>query len=143
MLFLQQLTLTFFKNYEIKSFDFKSNIVGICGANGIGKTNLIDAIYYCSFTKSYFSSTDLVNISKNKEGFRLQGNFIKDDNVQNIVCVYKLNGKKELSCNDVIYEKLSHHIGELPCVMIAPDDIEIINGGSELRRKYKIGRAHV
>ena len=97
---------------------------------------MLDAIYYCSFTKSYFSSTDLINISKNKEGFRLQGNFIKDDNLQNIVCIYKLNGKKELSSNDVIYEKLSHHIGELPCVMIAPDDIEIINGGSELRRKY-------
>lgn len=136
MLYLQQLTVTFFKNYEIKAFNFDSNAVGICGRNGIGKTNLLDAIYYCSFTKSYFSGTDLINIANNKEGFRLQANFIKNNTPQNIVCIYKLNGKKDFTCNDTPYEKLSHHIGVLPCVIIAPDDIEIINGSSELRRKY-------
>ena len=136
MLHLQQLTVTFFKNYEIKTFKFDSNAVGICGRNGIGKTNLLDAIYYCSFTKSYFSGTDLINIANNKEGFRLQANFKKNDAPQHIVCIYKLNGKKDFTCNEAPYEKLSHHIGVLPCVMIAPDDIEIINGSSELRRKY-------
>ena len=136
MLFLQKIIITHFKNYEISSFDFSSRVVGICGRNGIGKTNLLDAIHYCSFTKSYFSGTDLVNTGTNKEGFRLQAEFKQNDFTQQVVCVYKINGKKDFFLDEVPYEKLSHHIGLLPCVMIAPDDIDIINGGSELRRKF-------
>jgi len=136
MLFLQKIIITHFKNYEISSFDFSSRVVGICGRNGVGKTNLLDAIHYCCFTKSYFSGTDLINTGTNKEGFRLQAAFKQNDSTQQVVCVYKINGKKDFFLNEVPYEKLSHHIGLLPCVMIAPDDIDIINGGSELRRKF-------
>ncbi|MCP9751348.1 DNA replication/repair protein RecF [Ferruginibacter sp. HRS2-29] len=136
MLSLRKISLTHFKNYDLSSFDFTSNVVGICGLNGKGKTNLLDAIYYCCFTKSYFTATELLNIGFDKEGFRLEGRFEKGGDPQKVICIHRGTGKKEISLNDSGYDKVSKHIGLLPSVMIAPDDIEIIVGGSEGRRKY-------
>lgn len=135
MLRLSRISLTHFKNYEFETFDFTSRVTGICGLNGMGKTNLLDAIYYCCFTKSYFTSSDQLNVGFGKEGFRLEGSFANSDDALKVVCINRGTGKKEFSLNNVPYEKLSKHIGLLPTVMIAPDDIEIITGGSEERRK--------
>jgi DNA replication and repair protein RecF len=135
MLRLSKIALTHFKNYDFISFDFTSRVVGICGLNGKGKTNLLDAIYYCCFTKSYFTSGDQLNIGFGKEGFRLEGSFANEREPLKVVAINRGTGKKEFYLNDVPYEKLSKHIGLLPTVMIAPDDIEIITGGSEERRK--------
>ncbi|MEI9934810.1 MAG: DNA replication and repair protein RecF [Ferruginibacter sp.] len=132
MLSLSKITITQFRNYSISSFNFKERIIGICGLNGKGKTNLLDAIHYLCFTKSYFSKADTLNTQFNADGFRIEGNFEKDK----VVCIYRGPGKKELLINDVPYEKFSEHIGKFPCVMIAPDDIELINGGSEERRRF-------
>ena len=136
MFLLQKITLTHFKNYEFNSFDFSGNVVGICGLNGRGKTNLLDAIYYCCFTKSYFSNTDLMNIKFDKPGFRLEALFKKQNNDQKVICIHRGVSKKEFSINDTRYEKLSAHIGSLPVVMIAPDDVELVTGNSEGRRKF-------
>ena len=136
MLTLNKIIITHFKNYDLSSFEFDQNVVGICGLNGRGKTNLLDAIYYCCFTKSYFSSTDALNINFDKDGFRLEALFKKQGIDQKVTCINRGNNKKELSLNDVPYEKFSKHIGLLPVVMIAPDDIELITGKSENRRKY-------
>ena len=136
MFLLKKIQVTHFKNYDYHSFDFLQNVVGICGLNGKGKTNLLDAIYYCCFTKSYFSVSDALNINFSKDGFRLEGNFMKNDLEQKVVCINRGGNKKELYLNDVPYEKFSKHIGVLPAVMIAPDDIELITGKSEFRRKY-------
>lgn len=135
MLRLSKIALTHFKNYEFVSFDFTSRVTGICGLNGKGKTNLLDAVYYCCFTKSYFTASDQLNIGFGKEGFRLEGSFSNDNDSLKVVSINRGTGKKEFYLNDVLYEKLSKHIGLLPAVMIAPDDIEIITGGSEERRK--------
>ncbi len=135
MLHLSKISLTLFKNYEFISFDFSSRVVGICGLNGKGKTNLLDAIYYCCFTKSYFTSSDQLNIQFNQEGFRLEAQFEHSSLPHKVVCINRLAVKKEFYLNEMPYEKLSQHIGLLPTVMIAPDDIEIITGGSEGRRK--------
>ena len=135
MLKLSQISLTLFKNYEFTSFDFTSRVIGICGLNGKGKTNLLDAIYYSCFTKSYFTGSDQLNIKFNQEGFRLEARFMHSAKPLKVVCINRLAIKKEFYLNDVLYEKLSQHIGLLPTVMIAPDDIEIITGGSEGRRK--------
>jgi len=135
MLQLSKISLTLFKNYDFKTFDFNSRIIGICGLNGMGKTNLLDAIYYCCFTKSYFTTTDQLNISFGKEGFRLEALFTKTGEPLKVVCINRGTSKKEFYLNEVPYEKMSKHIGLLPTVMIAPDDIEIITGGSEGRRK--------
>ena len=136
MLRLQKIIITHFKNYGISSFEFSKKIVGISGLNGIGKTNLLDAIYYCCFTKSYFTGSDLLNTNFEKDGFRLEGNFDNNNASQNIICINRNSTKKEFLLNDVQYEKLSKHIGLLPAVIIAPDDVEIIIGGSEGRRRY-------
>ena len=129
---LSKIITTQFKNYSLTSFNFTERVVGICGPNGKGKTNLLDAIYYLSFTKSYFSKSDSMNILFGADGFRLEGDFGKEK----IICIHRGVGKKELFLNDVPYEKFSQHIGKFPCVMIAPDDVELITGASEERRKF-------
>lgn len=136
MLCLQKITLTHFKNYDLSSFEFSKNVIGICGLNGKGKTNLLDAIYYCCFTKSYFTGTDSLNINFNKDGFRIEAHFDNNNEAQKITCINRGIGKKEFALNDLLYDKLAKHIGMLPAVIIAPDDVEIIIGGSEGRRRY-------
>ena len=136
MLALRNIIITHFKNYELSQFSFPGNIVGICGLNGKGKTNLLDAIYYCSFTKSYFAATDSLNIGFGREGFRLEANSELSQQNQKVICIHRGSTRKEFSLNDSSYDKFSKHIGFLPAVMIAPDDTEIITGSSELRRKY-------
>ncbi len=135
-----KIALTGYKNYESETFHFKQRIVGICGLNGKGKTNLLDAINYLCFTKSYFSKTDALNIFFGSEGFRLEAELNKtvnsNLNATKIVCIYRSSLKKEFYLDDVAYVKFSHHIGKFPCVMIAPDDIQMITGGSEERRKF-------
>lgn len=151
-----KITITQFKNYSFSTFNFTERIIGICGLNGKGKTNLLDAIYYLSFTKSYFTKTDTLNSQFNADGFRLEGiiepvitnttTVFSPDLIQHqfnlltqankIVCVFKGVGKKEISLNNIPYLKFSEHIGKFPCVIIAPDDVELITGGSEDRRRF-------
>ncbi|MDX2046013.1 MAG: DNA replication and repair protein RecF [Chitinophagaceae bacterium] len=136
MFSLRQISLVQFKNYSNRSFSFTERITGLCGDNGAGKTNLIDAIYYLCFTKSYFSKNDAYNISAGGNGFRLQGTFIKEKRDYDVVCILRENGKKEVLLDGEPYGRFSKHIGKFPCVMIAPDDVVLITGGSEERRKY-------
>lgn len=136
MLFLRSISLLQFKNYTNQSFDFSKRIVGICGNNGVGKTNLLDAIHYLCFTKSYFSRADSNSTQQGKNGFRLEGNFVLLDKSEKAVCILRETGKKEFSVNDQPYDKFSQHIGHYPCVVIAPDDALLITGGSEERRKF-------
>lgn len=132
---LSQLRLIQFRNYDFQSFTFSEKLIAITGKNGSGKTNLLDAIYYLCFTKSYFQSKEINNIQRGKEGFRIEGSFIKMEQLDTILCVLK-DGKKTFAENDIPYEKLSAHIGKYCAVMIAPDDIKIINEGGENRRKF-------
>lgn len=136
MLRLNNLTLTQYKNYKYYNISFNKDIIGICGLNGKGKTNLLDAIYYCCFTKSYFGGNEQMNTKFGFDGFRIEGKFTLNNKSEDVVCVYRETLKKEISLNGVLYEKFSKHIGLLPVVMIAPDDINLITGGSEGRRKY-------
>lgn len=136
MLRLDHIKLTHYKNYLFREFHFPGNVVGISGLNGIGKTNLLDAIYYCCFTKSYFSSSDLQNIRHQTDGFRLQAFFEREGKPEEVICIHRGSTKKEFSLNGVPYAKYSKHIGLLPVVMIAPDDVELISGSSETRRKF-------
>ena len=136
MLSLRNITLTQYKNYLHESFEFDKPIIGIYGNNGVGKTNLLDAIYYLSFTRSYFYKSDLQNVHDGKSGFRIEGNFQTEDGDQNVACIVRENGKKEVLLNDEIYQRLSGHIGKFPCVIITPDDARIITEGSDERRRF-------
>ncbi len=135
-LYLKSISAFQFKNYFHQEFHFTERIIGICGRNGVGKTNLLDAIHYLCFTKSYFSRQDQSNILHGHEGFRLEGCFDLNGKDEKAVCILRETGKKEFSVNDVLYTKFSKHIGRYPCVTIAPDDIQLIIGGSEERRKF-------
>lgn len=136
MLLLNYISLLQFKNYSQQSFRFDKRIIGIVGNNGVGKTNLLDAIYYLCFTKSYFSRIDAVNVQQGQQGFRLEADFDFTDKPEKAICILRENGKKEFSLNAGLYEKLSQHIGRYTCVMIAPDDAQLITGGSEERRRF-------
>lgn len=136
MAFLKNVSLTWFRNFDHQNFEFDAEIVAIVGKNGVGKTNLLDAIYYLCFTKSYFQSKENNNIQNGKDGFRIEGlwHHPLDAREELITCVYK-DHKKTISRNGVSYEKMSDHIGRYHTVMIAPDDLSLINGGSRERRK--------
>jgi DNA replication and repair protein RecF len=136
MLRLESISLLQFKNYTDRSFDFSGQIVGICGNNGVGKTNLLDAIHYLCFTKSYFSRLDGNNVQQGKEGFRIEGRFVLQDKPETTTCIFRETGKKEFAVNGRPYDKFSLHIGHYPCVVIAPDDATLITGGSEERRRF-------
>ncbi len=135
MLRLESISLLQFKNYSQQSFTFTEKIVGICGRNGVGKTNLLDAIHYLCFTKSYFTR-DSHNVQQGKNGFRIEGNLVLMGKPEKAVCILRETGKKEFSIDDISYEKFSRHIGHYPCVVIAPDDALLITGSSEERRKF-------
>ena len=136
MLRLQSISLVQFRNYVQQDFSFSERIVGICGMNGTGKTNLLDAVYYLSFSRSYFSRPDSQNVHHGMVGMRLESNYQLNDEPQQLICVLRENNRKELVLNGEEYKKFSEHIGKFPCVMIAPDDIVLITGGSDERRKF-------
>lgn len=136
MMQLRNIALTYFKNYTSGNFRFEKPVVAICGANGMGKTNLLDAIHFLCLTKSYFSVAESQFVHTGMQGFRIEGAFTKDEQTENVSVVLRENGKKEIQCNEQPYQRFSEHIGKYPCVVIAPDDIELINGTAEVRRKF-------
>ena len=136
MLRLENISLVQFRNYENISLSFSKRITGISGKNGCGKTNLLDAVYYLCFTKSYFGKTDAQNAQYSKKGFRVGGTFTRTGAPYETICVVRETGKKEFSVNNESYNRMAAHIGKFPCVMIAPDDVAIITEGSEERRKF-------
>ena len=133
---LENISLAQFRNYGNATFTFSKNVTGFCGKNGSGKTNLLDAIYYMCFTKSYFGKTDIQNTQQGKLGFRLNGQVTVQGKNYDIICVLRENGKKEFGVDNENYSRFAAHIGKFPCVMIAPDDVAIITQASEERRKF-------
>src|SRR5690554_901461 len=133
---LQKLTLVNYKNFDSATFDFDPKINCFVGKNGIGKTNILDAIYHLSFGKSYFNPITLQNIRHNTDFFMIEGYYLKEDSPQKIVVSAKKNQKKIINRNGKAYEKLSDHIGLIPLVIISPADRDLIIEGSETRRKF-------
>lgn len=135
-MYLQRITLVNFKNIESQSFDFQKKINCFVGDNGIGKTTILDAIYYLSFAKSYFNPIATQNIRHHEDFFMIEGNYILSEREEKIICSLKKGQKKILKRNGKIYEKFSEHIGQLPLVIVSPADRDLIVEGSETRRKF-------
>ena len=133
---ISSISLFQFKNYFQQEFSFNERIIGICGNNGQGKTNLLDAVHYLCFTKSYFTRHDHMVTQQGHEGFRVEGHFKLNEKEEKAICILRETGRKEFSVNDEGYTRFSKHIGRYPCVVIAPDDVSLIIGGSEDRRKF-------
>ena len=132
-MFLSHLNLVGFKNYDQADFAFSQGINCIVGKNGIGKTNLLDAIHYLALAKTSLTTSDSQNIRKGDRVFTVFGNF---DPKLTIACSYEFRKGKTLKVNGLEKRKLSEHIGTVPLVLIAPDDSEIIKEGNEYRRKF-------
>lgn len=142
MLQLNSISLVQFKNYNRFHLDITHKRVCITGNNGVGKTNLLDAIYYLCFTRSYFNTQDTQNVTHGRNGFRIAGNFLRKEQIQEVVCTFRLPipgekpSRKEFMLNKEPYSRFSKHLGFLPCVVVTPDDSVLINGGSEQRRRF-------
>ena len=136
-MYLKHIDLINFKNYEAIDLEFSKNINCFVGNNGVGKTNLLDAIYYLSFCKSYFNVNDSQNILHNHDFFTISGLFYKNENSPDtVICNQKLNHRKIVKLNKKECDRLSDHIGLFPVVMVSPYDADLIYGGSEERRRF-------
>ncbi len=125
-----------FKNLEEVNLELSDKLNCFTGKNGAGKTNLLDAIFYLSFTKSYFNNSDSFNVNTNSNFFLIQGEYFRNEKTEKIHCGFSSEKKKVFKRNDKAYKKFSEHIGLLPIVMISPGDSILILGVSEERRKY-------
>tara|TARA_B100000795_G_scaffold158062_1_gene118750 strand:+ start:47766 stop:48845 length:1080 start_codon:yes stop_codon:yes gene_type:complete len=133
---LEQLSLLNYKNFESQSFAFDAKINCFVGYNGVGKTNVLDAIYHLSFGKSYFNPVTGQNMRHGTDFFMIEGTYQKNDRPEKINVSAKRGNKKILKRNGKVYEKFSEHIGFLPLVMISPADRDLIVEGSDTRRKF-------
>lgn len=129
---LKSLQLTHFKNHETSSFDFKEHVNCIVGKNGVGKTNLLDAIYYLSFTKSALGTQDKLAIAHEQPVFTLFGKY----DACTVAIQFERGKSKVLKIDGQEPEKLSDVIGLVPLVLVLPDDTSMIKEGSEERRKF-------
>ncbi len=133
---LQKLHLLNFKNYEEAQLDLEGTIHCLLGKNGSGKTNLLEAIHYLSFTKGSFHTNDSANVRQGQEQFKIEGLFEKNGKPYEITCSFSGERKKVVTENGKEYGRFSEHIGKYPLVLVAPNDIELIWDGGEVRRKF-------
>lgn len=135
-MYLEKISLVNFKNIEAQTFNFKEKINCFVGNNGVGKTNVLDAIYYLSFAKSYFNPIAGQNIRHDEDFFVVEGDYLVNERSEKLICSLKRGQKKVLKRNGKIYDRFSDHIGQFPLVIISPADRDLIVEGSETRRKF-------
>lgn len=133
---IERLSLINFKNYREATLDLDPRVNIFTGLNGQGKTNLLDAIHYLSFCKSYFNPVDAQNIRHGEEFFVVEGEFKNAEGTDKLYCGVKRGRKKVFRKNREEYERLAEHIGRYPSVIISPYDKDLISEGSETRRKF-------
>ena len=129
---LDRLILNNFKNYVEADVTLCGNVNCFVGNNGTGKTNLLDAVHYLAFCKSYFNPVDSQNIRLGADFFAIHGHFGPDV----ASCTLRQGQAKQMRWNKKQYKTLAEHIGKVPLVMVSPNDQQLITGGSELRRRF-------
>ena len=134
--FLQQLKLYNFRNIVEARLEFASKILCFLGKNGSGKTSLLDSIHYLAFTKSAVNPSDSQNILQGRAQFVVRGEFELNGKRKVVTCSFQQGQKKIINEDGQDYTKFSEHVGKYPVVLIAPQDIELIWDGSEMRRKF-------
>lgn len=136
-MFLSNLSIINYKNIGEAQLTFSPKINCFIGDNGEGKTNLLDAVYFLSFTHSMFSNIDSQMMKHDAAFFMLQGTYTQDDGEthEEVYAGMKRGAKKQFKRNKKSYKKLAEHIGLIPLIIVSPDDVTLINGGGEERRK--------
>ncbi len=133
---IKELSLINFKNHPERNFDFSPQINCFVGNNGVGKTNILDALHYLSVAKSFLGNKDLNNIKNDEDFFTIEGT-IDDGEKENIIKVQQpKDAKKIIKKNDKPYDRIADHIGFLPSVIISPYDSNLISDSGESRRKF-------
>jgi len=135
-MYLKKLILTNFKNYDQTELEFSPKINCFVGNNGVGKTNILDAIHYLSLTKSFFNNIDSISILHGEEYFIINGTFVRNGDEDQIYCAFQKQKQKVMKKNGKEYQKLSDHVGKYPVVMISPADSALVLEGSEERRRF-------
>ena len=135
-MYLTHLSCINYRNIRECDLKFSEKFNCFLGANGMGKTNLLDAIYYLSFTKSHLSTIDSQLINHESEFFMLQGDYIRNAQEESIMAAVKRRTKKQFKRNKKEYGRLSDHIGLIPAVLVSPDDNYLIEDGSDERRRF-------
>lgn len=135
-MYLKKISLINYKNFEASEFEFDQKINCFVGNNGVGKTNVLEAIYFLSFTKGYFNSAVSQHIKHQTDFFVIDGTYKIADKTATINCSLKKGAKKIIKRNGKEYEKITEHIGTIPLVIISPIDNNLIAEGSDVRRKF-------
>ena len=135
-IYLHTLHLDRFKNHLSQVYGFSEGLNCITGANGSGKTNILEAIYYLSYCKGYFNMQDAQNIMHGEDYFVVRGDFEKDETPVKLTCSVQKGQRKRFKRDEKEYERLADHIGHFPSVIISPSDADLIREGSEERRKF-------
>jgi len=138
-MYIEEISVVNYKNLKEINISFSPRLNCFIGNNGAGKTNLLDAIYYLSFCKSFSNPIDQLNINHEESFFMLNGNYTRLESKEAINCGFQKGQKKQFKRNSKVYRKLQKHIGLLPLVMITPSDVNLILGGSDERRKFMDG----
>ena len=134
---LNHLSITNYRNLQIANLDFSPNVNCLVGANGMGKSNVLDAIYYLSFCRGFASAQDSANIHHASDYFILEGDYqLESGTVQHVCCSLKQGSPKRVKVDGKAVKRISDHVGRIPMVMIAPADAALILGGSEERRRF-------
>ncbi|MFT3738536.1 MAG: DNA replication and repair protein RecF [Breznakibacter sp.] len=135
-MYLQRLSIVNYRNIGQADLEFPQGINCFVGPNGSGKTNILDAVYYLSFCKSFQNPVDSQNVQHGQDFFMLQGWYEKTGGAEEVYCGFKLNQKKQFKRNKKEYPRLADHIGFIPLVSVSPADEMLVNEGSESRRKF-------
>lgn len=135
-MYLENISLTNFKNYETAEFVFSPGINCLTGNNGSGKTNVLDAIHFTCLTKSVFQKKDNILLYPDSDYYLIKASFLNDDSKSTVQASFQKRKKKVFKLKNRAYDKLSEHIGKFPVVMITPYDTDLIREGSEMRRKF-------
>jgi DNA replication and repair protein RecF len=135
---LYQLNLQNFKNYREEYISFPGRITSLVGSNGAGKTNVLDAVHYLAFCKSYLNAVDAFSIRHNSDHFSVTGKirYDNDRSADTVSCHVRRGQRKVFKMNGKELNRLADHIGNVPAVMMSPYDTVLIDGGSEERRRY-------
>ena len=134
---LENLNIINYRNIAQAELSFSPKVNCFVGANGMGKTNVLDAIYYLSFCKSALSAQDAPNIRHGEEFFMLQGDYKDDEGVcLKVHCGVKAGQRKRIKRDEKEVKRVTEHIGQIPLVLISPADSMLITGGSEERRRF-------